>query len=305
MANNKSKKGQGRAAAVIQLERDRRTYADEWEVSSSHLSGQDCYTWMASELGASGRVLEIGCGTGLSTLALLNGGNKVVSIDENPACIRKARARLEAAGFSVSVQLRGEERVVAGARIEIDYSKVKQTDADAILIEGNVLQDPRLMMFLMEGEGFEAVACWLVGTHSSMHFNKCISPQINTSKLYRLRVQNFVYEMSDQVLKPGGILQVVDRGEPVSTAELEADFLEAHRDQASVTSLVPVGLTQRPYVEADHDAATGMVLSPGTGGRIPDFSNGLALISVRSVKPESANALPTEKREIVKTKREG
>ena len=289
MAKKNAKSSSGRAAAVIQLDRDRRAYAGEWEVSSSHLNDQDCYTWMANELGVSGRVLEIGCGTGLSTLALLGAGYRVVSVEENPACLRKASARLEAAGFSVSVQLRGEEKVVAGARIEIDYAKVKEADADVILIEGNVIQDPKLLAFLEGGGKFDAVACWLVGTHSSMRFNKCIPPQITTPKHYRLQVQNLVYEMSDRVLKPGGVLQVVDRGEPASTPELEADFLDAHRDQASVTSLTPIGLTQRAYIEANHDDATRMVLSPGTGGRIPDFSNGLALISVRSVKPPRAN----------------
>lgn len=285
MAKNNSKAGAGRAAAVIQLERDRRTYAAEWEVSSSHLNDQGCYAWMAGELGAEGRVLEIGCGTGLSTLALVNAGYRVVSIDENPACIKKASARLEAAGFSVSVQLRGEERVVAGARLEIDYAKVKRAAADVILIGGNVMHDPRLMKFLADGEGFDAVACWLMGTHSSMRFNKCISAKVTTPKLYRLQVQNLVYEMSDRVLKPGGVLQVIDRTEPASTPELVEDFLNAHRDQASVTSLTPISLTQRPYVEAEHEAATRMMLSPGTEGRLPDFANGLALSSVRSVKP--------------------
>ncbi|MGY6127024.1 class I SAM-dependent methyltransferase (plasmid) [Paraburkholderia strydomiana] len=285
MAKNNAKGGKGRAAAVIQLDRHRREYAGEWEVSSANLDDQGCYAWMAGELGVSGRVLENGCGTGLSTLALLRAGNRVVSVDENPACIKKASARLEAAGFSVNVQLRGEEKVVAGARIEIDYARVKAADADVILIEGNVLHDTKLMAFLADGEGFDAVVCWLMGTHSSMRINKCVRSQVTTSKLYRLQVQNLVYEMSDRVLRPGGTLQVVDRGEPASTPELVADFLDAHRDQASVTSLMPIDLTQRSYVEAEHDAATQMVLSPGITGRVPDLSGGLALISVRSVKP--------------------
>jgi hypothetical protein len=197
---------------------------------------------------------------------------------------------LEAAGYSVSVQLRGDAKVVAGGRIEIDYAKVKSPECDALLIEGNILRDPKLIEFLTANGAFDAVACWLVGTHSSMRVNRCIEPSVSTSQHYRLKVQNVVYEISDTLLRAGGILHVVDRGEPMTTPELEKDLLAAHCDQASVTSLIPFELSQRPYVESEHESATQMVLTPGFGGRMPDLSKGLALHSVRSRKPAEIEA---------------
>jgi hypothetical protein len=76
----------------------------------------------------------------------------------------------------------------------------------------------------------------------------------------------------------------------MTTPELEKDLLAAHCDQASVTSLIPFELSQRPYVESEHESATQMVLTPGFGGRMPDLSKGLALHSVRSRKPAEIEA---------------
>ena len=61
-----------------------------------HERGGD-YAWMAG-LVPPGPVLEIGCGGGYSTAALIAAGHSVMSIEPDPACRELVRDRLQAAG---------------------------------------------------------------------------------------------------------------------------------------------------------------------------------------------------------------
>ncbi len=46
-------------------------YADEWSTSASNFAASNDYQWMASFLPKGGFAVEIGCGSGQSTLAIL------------------------------------------------------------------------------------------------------------------------------------------------------------------------------------------------------------------------------------------
>lgn len=97
-----------------------------------HARGGD-YAWMAGLVPA-GPVLEIGCGGGYSTAALIAAGHPVVVIEPDPACRELLRGRLETAN--------------TGARV------LATTAADA--------QVPEV---LAEIEAFapQTVVCWLMG----------------------------------------------------------------------------------------------------------------------------------------------
>ena len=60
----------------------------------------------------------------------------------------------------------------------------------------------------------------------------------------------------------------------------EMSGLAAQAEQASVTSLVAQGLEDRPY---ERSAGVGMVVSPGTSGRLPERLE-TSLVVVRSEK---------------------
>ena len=47
---------------------DKIVYADEWNVSSQYFYKNEYYNWMADNITGHKKVLEIGCGTGYSTL---------------------------------------------------------------------------------------------------------------------------------------------------------------------------------------------------------------------------------------------
>jgi SAM-dependent methyltransferase len=56
-------------------------------------------------LGASGRILELGAGSGRATVALARAGYEVVAIDQSPAMLRKLRARVAALPAAVAKRI--------------------------------------------------------------------------------------------------------------------------------------------------------------------------------------------------------
>ena len=54
---------------------------------------------------ASGRALEVGCGTGTNALWLASRGFEVLAVDISAVAIAKARAKVEAAGAGVQLQV--------------------------------------------------------------------------------------------------------------------------------------------------------------------------------------------------------
>ena len=65
-------------------------YANDWTKSAKHFYDRGDYKWAADFLPLDGTVLEIGCGTGYSPLAIIEHGNKVIGIDKNIVCIDRA-----------------------------------------------------------------------------------------------------------------------------------------------------------------------------------------------------------------------
>lgn len=288
MAKKKLSKPIPRTAAENFVDFERRQYAKEWEITSNHLAETGCYKWMAEKFGTSGFVLEIGCGNGLSTIELIRKGNTVVAIEENTACLRRAKQAIEKAGYRVLSLARGKVRGGGPRQHEIIYEEVICSalhDFDVVLVEGNFLKDQKLFEFLHRTAPFDGIVCWLIGTHSGMAFNSCIDLNETPSPMhYRLKVQNFIYETAEDLLKPTGVLHIVDRGQTPTSQVLIEDFLSSHKDQASVTSIVPTDFDHRPYEEPDHENATKMVVTIPVRGCLESVT-GLSLLSVRSIKP--------------------
>ncbi|WNG45896.1 class I SAM-dependent methyltransferase [Archangium minus] len=271
------------------LTHERELYAKSWSQHDAAKFAQDAhYAWMASFTAGYDRILEIGTGDGRGTIELLRAGHSVVSIDENPACLHIAQRKIEAAGFAVAVEQRETlQQGNDGYAITYKPPTSNMPVSGALLLEGDLLNDPSLLAWLKGLPRFDAVVCWLMGSHRARPFNTALEPL--PAGAYRLRVQNQVYRLADTVLRTGGILHIVDRAE-ISSSEKMAELLrldtqKAHEEQASAFSSLRVDprIEARPY-EPPEKPGVLMGMTPGLSGRIP-MSDKTGLVSIISRKP--------------------
>jgi hypothetical protein len=161
-------------AVAARLDQARKRYVNEWNITSTFFQEEGHYVWMGSKVDGFDRILEVGCGSGYSTLSLLKAGHRVVTIEENPRFIDRTRDLLQQNGFSVEVSKRGLILPAKDAdHYAIAYSDVDTPGAQAVLVEGDVLEDQKLMSWLNSNGPFDAVVCWLMGTHKFRGGNTC------------------------------------------------------------------------------------------------------------------------------------
>ncbi|NVD27196.1 methyltransferase domain-containing protein [Parasphingorhabdus flavimaris] len=267
-----------------------RVYSTNWTVTARKHSENGVYDWLASQLvsRAPKRILDIGCGSGHGLVAMrevLGNDVRIVAVDENRACLDSARDTLHRQGVAAQVVHRMTVSQTPTGFNHVAGPLSFDADSACTLIESDICNDPFLTSALLDSGQFDAVTIWLTGVHMLRQFNvNVMENDINSDATHRLYVQNAAYELADAVLHPGGILQVGDRGQTPDTPLLEADLLQAHSHQASVTSLEVKSLAHCPYNEPGQ-RRTPMVFTPGSAGLIPDKLE-LAIISVVSEKPQ-------------------
>ena len=118
---------------------EKKEYADEWSVSSQYFFEKGYYQWMAQQLKKYSTVLEIGCGTGYSTLALIEQGFRVIAVDKNAACIEKAKKLL-------------------------DYKTINSSQYGFYVGD---ITDENFVHDLISKNSFDVVVCWNIGTYWS------------------------------------------------------------------------------------------------------------------------------------------
>lgn len=117
--------------------RDELLYANQWNNSAKYFYNMGYYSWMVDKLKSYKIVLEVGCGTGYSTLALIEKGHKVIAVDNNSECINQAKALITSKGYS-------EENVVFFTG-DIAVNEIRNK--------------------LIDEFQFDIVICWNVGTY--------------------------------------------------------------------------------------------------------------------------------------------
>src|SRR3954465_16070089 len=153
-----------RAKTIEGMSAERETYANAWpKHDAAKFAGDGHYKWMASQIGGFNQGLEIGKGDGSGTIELLRNGHAIVSIDENPACLRIADEQLNKAGFAVTTTLRGTVHQGAdGYTVTYGSLTLSRPTTGALLVEGDTLNDPQLQAWLRSLGPFDAVTCWLM-----------------------------------------------------------------------------------------------------------------------------------------------
>ncbi|MBU3153472.1 class I SAM-dependent methyltransferase [Clostridium estertheticum] len=273
--------------AIKHIQQERKKYAKDWCVDAKKFSEDKDYEWMENVIKSYKTVIEVGCGDGSSTLELCNAGHNVISIDENIECLKLTKNKLEQAGYIVSLIKRESLLILNEKRYKVNYSKIddKLYGNSILLIEGDIIEDSKLLQWLKNNRPYDAIVCWLIGTHGYRIYNDIISDRkIKTPGDYRLIVQNRIYEIADELLRVNGVLQIVDRGETPDKASIKEDFIEGHKEQASVTSLIVNSLAYRNY-DNNIDNGTKMNITIGNKMEVPNKLPNGSLISVISVKP--------------------
>ncbi len=147
-----------------------------WESEGAHYVRRGDYDWMAAQI-PPGRVLEIGCGPGFGTQALLRRGCEVLALESLPACIEASAARCGATGVLFEV--------------------------------GDVLDLNPAQLARMEAFSPVAVVCWLMGAPATVT-GAAASDGVRAVVAYRERVHRAVAELAAR-LPSVHLLHVVDR----------------------------------------------------------------------------------------------
>ena len=138
---------------------EKEKYALEWNNSAQYFYDHKSYKHLATHISKFNTVLEIGCGTGQSTLALLEAGHSVIAIDQNPYCIEKARQLVESAGYSVI------------EHVDMLSSK------SACFIEYDITE-PSFEHNILSKISPDVVTCWNVGTYFDKEKTEDVIPKI-------------------------------------------------------------------------------------------------------------------------------
>lgn len=267
------------------LEQDR--YLNKWKENAKAFDSQKCYYWMSQKIFATHRdlILDIGCGdgSGIESMLALNKNPKlkIISIDKNLSCLKETQIKLVSKGYTVELI----------ERLDISYDNtyhkysflpIRQLPEKQVTpIQSDLLSDPHLESYLRLVGAFDAITVWLIGTH--LERQNCINIfplNIDADSLYRLCVQNKTYELADKILKMGGILHVVDRGQMPSSEELKQVLIDLHKEQASVTTLDVFELDYIPYREPINK--TSIKMRPSNGN--PMELSETAMISILARK---------------------
>lgn len=178
-------------------------YAEEWVVEASNFAKHGDYTWMASFLPKKGAVLEVGCGSGASTLAIIRSGNSVVSVEQNDFLATTAYEYLLNQGFSVkrhSLQDLKPEDLMGEEQAHIVLGDIFSVDICSRL----------------PASYFSAMTCWLIGSSPDV-VNSTLADQTGESEnwdpaAYRWLVHQRCCDVSRDLLKEKSSVHLIDRG---------------------------------------------------------------------------------------------
>lgn len=150
-------------------------YANKWNNSAQHFGEQGDYEWLADQLEGFETILELGCGTGQSTLALIRKAHNVIAVDKNAHCLDLAEEKVQA--FSKSGTFSADQKTGEVQFVEADYT------------DGSFINQ------FLPRQSIDAIACWNVGT----------AGDVNVLVEYRELWEYFGYSLEDIKKNPASV----------------------------------------------------------------------------------------------------
>ncbi|KAA0570130.1 class I SAM-dependent methyltransferase [Azospirillum sp. Sh1] len=201
-------------------------YAEEWEISSSAFDKNGHYKWMAEQFCNGDVVLEVGCGSGLGTMALCEKFNKIISVEVSEECIDRTVATLRSAGVAYEVsdiENMNSDTITSSSKVSVLHASIFNEGIKSKITGGN----------------FSAIACWLFGANPytiSDHYGS--TPQrLKGSEIskYREDAQRHCFQLGEHILVSGGIVSMVNRM-GFAAGATEPEFINALSDEYKVLS---------------------------------------------------------------------
>lgn len=179
------------------MESSEQYYSRTWEAASLAYKELGFYNWCIERIPNGTHILEIGTGIGIATLALLEEGFVVSSLEENNHNFEKARKRLSESGKEVNFLLSIKEA-------RENYGKNN-------LIKSNFIIEWNDVVNVIK---YDTVICWFVGVHHMAHENHDMI-KLGYSERdfghYRDLIYNRIFQVISLKLPVGGVISLVER----------------------------------------------------------------------------------------------
>lgn len=203
------------------LDETRNLYAEEWKVTSSFYHAKGYYDVLCPNLSSNSRILEIGCGTGHSTLSIAKKFETVVSVDENIYCIQQTIAFLKQLNIQADGIQRGESILNDdNFSYKMNYSSISHSiNSHVTCIEGDVINDNKLIQFLSVQEKFDVITCWMIGAHGlilneekqRLKGHNVLNRTASMVRDYKFDVLKHAVKLGFQILSENGFIHIIER----------------------------------------------------------------------------------------------
>lgn len=270
----------------------RNSYSSEWHKSSKKYDELGYYDWCLNSIKGKKRILEIGCGNGISTRKLISKGHIVVTIEENPFMLDKTEALLSAEGIRYK-RFKREKFIVTDTGYHIDYEPIDINckEDENLLIEGNLQFDSYLQNWLIANSPFNAVICWFMGVQGAITLNDEIRATYRIEEYkpsqYRQCVQLSICLFAPQILVEGGIINFIDRSKLFEDETERLSFLTWYKDLLAIQNMYPFNFCYVDQLETINPAnIDGVPIKPTFNGEAVKVNKDckFALTSIIGIK---------------------
>lgn len=218
-----------------------------WEAEGQAYVRRGDYDWMAGLIPGQ-RVLEIGCGVGYSTAALLGSGLAVLAIDALPECLAATGQRATGQGLTL---------------LQADLADLNATQRDTITIF-----QP------------DTVACWLMGAPAEITGATPSEAGQQAVAAYREKMHRLVAELAVD-LPSVRYLHLVDRTAiPWQAKDIGRDTLVRYHNDKTLRDLPFVGERRHALYRKIEDGAAPLAQlrksHPALKGVVPTLASLLA-----------------------------
>lgn len=250
-------------------------YAHEWSKNSNFFDSNNHYNWMNESLGEASLVLEVGCGSGFSTLALLKTNRKVLVIETNSYCINEAIEKVIAKG----------KKFFHTTDINKAYGNLSNDSVDVVFLQLDFFE------FFKQADRnikFDAIVCWLIGAAPEVVANNLnrdfYSFEANTMAVYRLKLHKACYELGNQLLNTNGIVHIVDRNIIRSWSDKDWARQEAINEYSKLTDGNYDISLSNVYLRKSGQFATSRIQYVAVAEQAPPTEGLQVICSVKSIR---------------------